>query len=54
MVKRGKEARRKHEPSIAPGMSTHDPLEEEASATEVQAGESTPVTRLYWDRTPRD
>jgi len=43
-----------HEPTIAPGMNTHDPLEERASKREVESGDSTPVTRLYLDRTPED
>lgn len=54
MVKRGKEARRKHAPTVAPGMNTHDPLEAKASRADVEAGEATPVTRLYLDRTPGD
>ncbi|MCZ8514536.1 hypothetical protein O9H85_19335 [Paenibacillus filicis] len=42
------------EPTIAPGMNTHDPLEERASEEEVRRGEATEVTRLYVDRTPED
>ncbi|MDF2958407.1 MAG: hypothetical protein K0S39_142 [Paenibacillus sp.] len=43
-----------HEPTVAPGMNTHDPLEEKATSEEVEEGESTSVTRLYVDRTPED
>lgn len=43
-----------HEPTIAPGMNTHDPLEEEATDREVRQGDSTSVTRLFVDRTPED
>ncbi|MED4604172.1 hypothetical protein P9314_26445 [Paenibacillus validus] len=43
-----------HEPTVAPGMNTHDPLEEKATEQEVRQGESTPVTRLFVDRTPDD
>ncbi|MFC5451458.1 hypothetical protein [Paenibacillus aestuarii] len=43
-----------HEPTIAPGMNTHDPLEEEATEKEIARGEYTEVTRLYVDRTPED
>jgi len=44
----------KHEPTIAPGMNTHDPLEEKATEEEVSRNDSTSVTRLYVDRTPED
>lgn len=40
------------EPSVAPGMNTHDQLEEKASEQEVNSGDSTTVTRLFFDRTP--
>lgn len=43
-----------HEPTIAPGMNTHDPLEEKATEEEIRRGEATEVTRLYVDRTPED
>ncbi|MFE5323496.1 hypothetical protein ACFQ88_32920 [Paenibacillus sp. NPDC056579] len=43
-----------HEPTIAPGMNTHDPLEEKATEDEVHEGDSTLVTRLYLDRTPEE
>jgi hypothetical protein len=46
--------REKHEPSIAPGMNMHDPLEKKASEEEIEEGDSTSVTRLYLDRTPKD
>ncbi|WP_179089877.1 hypothetical protein [Paenibacillus sp. FSL A5-0031] len=38
--------------TIAPGMNTHDELEEKATNKEVLEGDSTSVTRL--DRTPED
>ncbi|UQZ83776.1 hypothetical protein SK3146_02983 [Paenibacillus konkukensis] len=50
----GRERRQEHEPSIAPGMNTHDPLEEEATEEEIGRGESTEVTRLFLDRTPEE
>jgi hypothetical protein len=37
-------------PTVAPGMNTHDLLEEKASA----GAPSTSVTRLFLDRTPND
>ncbi|MFC6232183.1 hypothetical protein ACFQI7_30825 [Paenibacillus allorhizosphaerae] len=42
----------KHEPTIAPGMNTHDPLEEQATEEELRHNDSTSVTKLYLDRTP--
>lgn len=42
------------EPTIAPGLNTHDPLEENASRKEIEHGNSTTVTRLYLDRTPEE
>ncbi|MCZ8522906.1 MULTISPECIES: hypothetical protein [Paenibacillus] len=55
MVNRNKaSAQEQDEPTIAPGMNTHDPLEEKASPGEVEHGDSTPVTRLYLDRTPEE
>jgi len=42
------------EPTIAPGMNTHDPLEEKATGEEIEEGESTSVTRLFVDRTLGD
>lgn len=41
-----------NEPTIAPGMNTHDVIEEKASSEEIKQGESTSVTRLFLDRTP--
>lgn len=41
-------------PTIAPGLNTHDPLEENASREEIEHGDSTPVIRLYLDRTPEE
>lgn len=43
-----------HEPTIAPGMNTHDPLEEKATEEEKKRKDYTSVTRLYLDRTPED
>ncbi len=43
-----------HEPTIAPSIDTHNTLEEEASREEIEAGNSTEVTRLFLDRTPED
>ncbi|MDD9265406.1 hypothetical protein ACFPES_00010 [Paenibacillus sp. GCM10023248] len=42
------------EPTIAPGMNTHDLLEKKATEEDVENGEATSVTRLYLDRTPED
>ncbi|MBC8081274.1 MAG: hypothetical protein H7X86_13085 [Gorillibacterium sp.] len=42
------------EREIAPGLNTEDELDEEATEEEVEEGDSTSVTRLYIDRTPRD
>lgn len=44
----------KHDPTIAPGMNTHDLLEAKASEEEIEQGDSTPVTRLFVDRTPEE
>jgi hypothetical protein len=52
MAKQKKQDQGKQAPTIAPGMNTHDPLEEKASGQAVEEGNSTPVTRLYLDRTP--
>ena len=41
-------------PEFAPGMNMEDDLEAKASDKEVQRGDTTPVTRLYLDRTPED
>ncbi|CAG7652759.1 hypothetical protein ACFQI7_13345 [Paenibacillus allorhizosphaerae] len=40
--------------TIAPGMNTHDEIEEKATNKEVQEGESSSATHLYLDRTPED
>lgn len=45
---------KEHEPTIAPGMNTSDPLEEETTKEEKERGEYTEVTRLYLDRTLDD
>ncbi|WP_274651802.1 hypothetical protein [Paenibacillus humicola] len=45
---------RKHEPTVAPGMDTHNTLEEEPTDEERKRGDVTEVTRLYLDRTPED
>ncbi|SEC67261.1 hypothetical protein [Paenibacillus sp. GP183] len=39
-------------PTIAPGMSNHQELEEKATEEEINKGDSTSVTQLYLDRTP--
>ena len=49
-----KDKEQDHEPNVAPGMNTHDPLEEKASEKEIKEGDSTNVTRLFLDRTPND
>ncbi|AEI46186.1 hypothetical protein [Paenibacillus mucilaginosus] len=54
MARHNGSSREQDEPTIAPGMNTHDPLEEKASESEVSQGDSTQVTRLYLDRTPQD
>ncbi|QQE73143.1 hypothetical protein KDJ56_14565 [Brevibacillus composti] len=46
------ENRKEKKPSIAPGMNTHDPLEEKATPAEIEKGDATRVTRLFLDRTP--
>ncbi len=43
-----------HEPTVAPGMDTHNTLEEEPTEEELSNGDYTEVTRLYLDRTPED
>ncbi|MBP1967136.1 hypothetical protein [Paenibacillus aceris] len=49
-----KDTAKNDEPTIAPGMNTHDPLEEKATEEEIEKGDATSVTRLYLDRTPED
>jgi hypothetical protein len=44
----------KHEPTVAPSMEGHDPLEEKASDEEIEKGDYTTVTKLFLDRTPED
>lgn len=48
------EQQERREPTLAPGMNTHNPLEEKASEEEIRRGDTTEVTRLYLDRTPED
>jgi hypothetical protein len=43
---------KQQKPTLAPGMNTSDPLEEEATKNKKEHGEYTEVTRLYLDRTP--
>ncbi|MFA4133795.1 MULTISPECIES: hypothetical protein [unclassified Brevibacillus] len=43
-----------HDPTIAPSMHGHDPLEEKATEKEVEKGDYTKVTRLFLDRTPEE
>lgn len=45
---------KKNEPTVAPGMKTHDPLEKKATKKEIKQGDSTEVTQLFIDRTPED
>lgn len=45
---------KRNEPTMAPGMNTHDELEEKATEQEVEHGQSTSVSRLFLDRTPED
>ena len=45
---------KKEEHTIAPGLTTDNKLDEEATEEEVEEGESTSVTTLYIDRTPGD
>lgn len=42
------------EPTVAPSMYGHDPLEEKASEQEIEKGDYTSVTKLFVDRTPED
>ncbi|USG63933.1 hypothetical protein NDK47_17435 [Brevibacillus ruminantium] len=50
-----KDKSQKHEePSVAPGMNMHDPIEEKAAPEEIKEGDFTSVTRLFLDRTPDD
>jgi hypothetical protein len=53
-MKRELEDRQEHEPTVAPGMNTSDPLEEKATEQDIREGNYTEVTRLYVDRTPED
>lgn len=46
--------RKNSRPTVAPGMNTHDMLEEKPTKEEKKKGQTTPVTRLYLDRTPKD
>lgn len=45
---------KRHEPTVAPGMNTHDSLEEKATKKEIKQDDYTEVTRLFIDRTPED
>lgn len=49
-----KDTKHEHEPTVAPGMDTHNTLEEEPTKQELEEGDYTEVTRLYLDRTPED
>ncbi|GAA3406147.1 hypothetical protein ACFFNY_25540 [Paenibacillus hodogayensis] len=46
------DADHENEPTIAPGMDTHNTLEDEPTEEERRRGEYTEVTRLFLDRTP--
>lgn len=50
--KKNKPNKLPEEPVIAPGMNTHDELEEKATEEEIAKGDYTSVTRLFLDRTP--
>lgn len=54
MIMDNKKQKHKEEPTIAPSMNGHDPLEEKATKKEMEQGEYTEVTRLYLDQTPED
>ncbi len=54
MIMDSKKQKHKEEPTIAPSMNGHDPLEEKATGKEIEQGEYTEVTRLFLDRTPED
>lgn len=45
---------KRNEPTVTPGMKTHDPLEKKATKKEIKQGNSTEVTRLFLDRTPEE
>lgn len=49
-----KDMEMKQEPSVAPSMNGHDPLEEKATAEEIEKGDYTTVTKLFLDRTPEE
>lgn len=46
--------RQERQPTIAPGMNMHDPLEEKPSEQDREQWRTTEVTRLFIDRTPED
>jgi hypothetical protein len=46
------EKKQKQEPTLAPSMNMHDPIEKKATDEEMAEGDSTDVTRLFLDRTP--
>lgn len=43
-----------HEPTVAPSMNGHDPLEKKATPEEIKKGDYTSVTKLFLDQTPED
>ncbi|EST52349.1 hypothetical protein T458_15295 [Brevibacillus panacihumi W25] len=51
---RSKRRDQEQEPTVAPGLYGHDPLEAKASETEIENGEYTSVTKLFLDRTPEE
>jgi len=51
---RSKQRETQHEPTVAPGLNGHDPLEAKASEEEIETGDYTSVTKLFLDRTPED
>lgn len=49
-----KEKKMADEPTVAPSMNGHNPLEEKATSDEIKKGDSTSVTKLFLDRTPEE
>lgn len=54
MDKDKEETSTKDEPTVAPSMNGHDPLEEKATSEEIKKGDYTSVTKLFLDRTPEE
>lgn len=45
---------KKDNPTVAPGMNTHDELEKKATEADIRNDDATTITRLYLDRTPEE